>query len=43
MQSAVYLGPRVRFDLGEFKLRVVGVHLPYLFSSGCAEHFDDLD
>ena len=36
--TVLYLGPGMGLDLGELELRVVGVHLLDLFSSGRAQH-----
>lgn len=33
---------RMRFDLGEFVLHVIGVHGSNLFASWGSKHFDDL-
>lgn len=40
--TAEYLIPRMRADLWEFKLSVVGVHRADLVFRGCSQNFDDL-
>jgi hypothetical protein len=37
-----YLLPRVRLDLRELELCIVGVHFSDLLPGGCPEDFDDL-
>jgi hypothetical protein len=37
-----YLTERMRLDLGELVLHVIGVHRADLVPSGCSKHFDDL-
>ena len=40
--AVTYLVERVRLDLGEFVLHVVGIHRLDLLPRRCAEDFDDL-
>lgn len=43
LQRGTDLLERMRLDLRELVLHVVGVHGPDLVPRGCAEHLDDLD
>ena len=40
--NKIYLGPGMGFNLGEFELCVVGVHLLDLFSRRCSKNLDNL-